>query len=329
VRQRLTEWWTEHAPCLADLPKRRDLNRVRADFLETFVTALIQGNANGGLSPLDGFKLAGVVATWWSETLPDFKTLLENDFAGVVDGWMDAIADAVEDDEAAGPTFDPFGHKLVRRTMADYLERIAATKADIARLKGEKEAFEQSNVPEDLEEEELATWNYAKELDRQGRELKAEQKDALKKLVKLEKAAAKARASAEDKRKAAVERAALAPVVDQLAGLEAALVPYEQIKTQLADARARFRTLSAEFLNELKSRCGAMSIDEKRDLVLELFAQDVQVGLNKAIAVKQQELLRFIEGLWDKYRVTLTQLRSDRTAIEAGLNEFLRKLNYA
>ena len=60
----------------------------------------------------------GVIATWWTDTLPDFKTLLENGFPGVIDGWVDAIADAVEDDEAAGPTFDPFGHKLVRRTWA-------------------------------------------------------------------------------------------------------------------------------------------------------------------------------------------------------------------
>ncbi len=69
---------------------------------------------------------------------------------------MDAIADAVEDDDQAGPTFDPFSHKLVRRSMSDYLERIATAKADIARLKGEKEAFEQSNAPDDADEEELA-----------------------------------------------------------------------------------------------------------------------------------------------------------------------------
>ena len=127
------------------------------------------------LGTLDRFKLAGVIATWWTDTLPDFKTLLENGFPGVIDGWVDAIADAVEDDEAAGPAFDPFGHKLVRRTMADYLERIAAAKADIARLKGEKEAFEQSNAPDDADEEELANWNYAKDLERQIRELKREQ----------------------------------------------------------------------------------------------------------------------------------------------------------
>ena len=166
---------------LADLPARRDLNAVRAEFLDSFVAAL------SPLNVLDRFKLSGVIATWWTDTLPDFKTLLENGFPGVIDGWVDAIADAVDDDEAAGPTFDPFAHKLVRRVMADYLEQIATAKADVARLKGEKEAFEQSNEPDDADEEELKNWNYAKDLERQIRELKAENRDALKELAKARK----------------------------------------------------------------------------------------------------------------------------------------------
>ena len=189
LRDALVAWWTAHAVRLADLPARRDLNAVRAEFLESFVAAL------SPLGVLDRFKLAGVIATWWTDTLPDFKTLLENGFPGVIDGWVDAIADAVDDDEAAGPAFDPFAHKLVRHTMADYLNKIATAKADIARLKGEKEAFEQSNAPDDADEEELENWNYAKDLERQMRELKAEHKDALKELARLERAAARARAT--------------------------------------------------------------------------------------------------------------------------------------
>jgi hypothetical protein len=127
VRQQLTAWWAEHSPRLADLPQRRDLNRVRAEFLDSFVTALLgsAGVSPAGstgvppVPPLDRFKLAGVIATWWTDTLPDFKTLLENGFPGVMDGWVDAIADAVEDDDNARQDFDPFGHKLVRRTMTN------------------------------------------------------------------------------------------------------------------------------------------------------------------------------------------------------------------
>jgi type I restriction enzyme M protein len=300
---------------------------------------------------LDRFKLAGVIATWWTDTLPDFKTLLENGFPGVMDGWVDAIADAVEDDEAAGPAFDPFGHKLVRRTMTDYLERIAAAKAEIARLKGEKEAFEQSNAPDDADEEELSAWNYAKDLDRQTRELKAEHKDAVKELAKLEKQAAKSSPPRSSRREEAHSisgersqslltsaatvqtlnalREKLKPVLDQLATLAATLVPYEQIKGELAEARARYRTLTDEFVSELKSRCDAMNDDQKRVLVLELFAQDVQAGLDAAVAEKRQELVRFIEGLWDKYRVTLTNLRDTRGNIEERLSTFLKAMNYA
>lgn len=116
MRDALETWWAAHAARLAELPQHRELNRVRAEFLDSFVAALLP------LGTLDRFKLAGVIATWWTDTLPDFKTLVENGFPGVIDGWVDAIADAVEDDEAAGPIFDPFAHKLVRRTMSDYLD---------------------------------------------------------------------------------------------------------------------------------------------------------------------------------------------------------------
>jgi type I restriction enzyme M protein len=78
----------------------------------------------------------------------------------------------------------------------------------------------------------------------------------------------------------------------------------------------------------LKFRCDALSEDEKRDLVLELFAQDVQVGLDAAVNEKRQELVRFVEGLWDKYRVTLTILREERAAVEAVLSKFLQQMTY-
>ena len=286
-----------HAARLADLPARRDLNAVRAEFLDSFVAAL------SPLGMLDRFKLAGVIATWWTDTLPDFKTLLENGFPGVIDGWVDAIADAVEDDEAAGPAFDPFSHKLVRHTMADYLNKIATARADIARFKGEKEAFEQSNAPDDAEEEELASWNYARDLERQMRELKAEHRDALKELARLERAAARARATESDRQAATEAKAALQPVFDRLASIETELTPYECIKAQLAEARARYRELTDAFVDELKTHCAVMSEDEKRTLVLELFAQDVQAGLDAAVSEKRQGLVRFVEGMWDKYRI--------------------------
>jgi type I restriction enzyme M protein len=323
LRDALVAWWDAHAVRLADLPAQRDLNAVRAEFLDSFVAAL------SPLGVLDRFRLAGVIATWWTNTLPDFKTLLENGFPGVIDGWVDASADAVEDDEAAGPAFDPFTHKLVRHTMADYLNKIAAAKADIARLKGEKEAFEQSNAPDDAEEEELANWNYARELERQARELKAEYRDALKELTRLERAAARTRVTDADRRAATKAKAALQPVFDRLASIETELAPYECIKGQLAEARARFRELTDAFVDELKTRCIVMSEDEKRTLVLELFAQDVQAGLDAAVGEKRQELVRFVEGLWNKYYISFSELQNRREESANLLNRIIKELRYA
>jgi type I restriction enzyme M protein len=323
MRDALETWWAAHAARLADLPQHGELNRVRAEFLDSFVTAL------SPLGVLDRFKLGGVIATWWTDTLPDFKTLLENGFPGVIDGWVDAIADAVEDDEASGPIFEPFAHKLVHRTMSDYLDQIAAAKTEVARLKGEKEAFEQSNPPDDGDEEELESWNYAKDLERQVRELKAENKEKLKELTKLEKAAAKLKATDADRRAACAAKATLQPALDQIAALEATLAPYEQIKVHLTSARAHFRKLTNAFVDELKNRCAFMGDEKKRVLVLELFAEDVQAGLNGAVSEKRQTLVRFVEGLWDKYRVTLSALRNDQARIESSLGAIVSRLGYS
>lgn len=319
----LAAWWAAHAPRLAELPARRDLNAVRAEFLDSFVAALLP------LGALDRFKLAGVVATWWTATLPDLKTLLEHGFGGVIDGWVDAIADAVDDDEGAGPAFDPYAHKLVRRLMPDYLERIAATRAEVARLKGEKEAFEQRNPPEDADEEELTGWNYARELERQLREIRAEQRAPLRELPKLERAAARPRATDEQRRAAAELRAALLPALLRIDALEADLAPYEQLKADLAAARAQYRELTRAFVQELQQRCAALGEEERKTLVLDLFAQDVRAGLDTAFAARRQALVQAVERIWDKYRVTLSDLRRERGGVEQRLGHLLGEVSYA
>jgi type I restriction enzyme M protein len=321
-REAVREWWVVQKQAVSDLPSTKHLMETRHSLMESFVAAL------STINTLDRFKLAGVVATWWTDTLPDFKTLMERGFAGVIDGWIDAIADAVEDDDNVGPTFDPFAHKLVLRMMSDYLEDIAKAKADIALIKGEKEVFEQSNLPDDLEEEEAAKWNYAKELNGRSRQLKGENKEALKQLAKLERAAKKKKATDEEKRAAAEAKANLENVFDELAQIERALEPYEEIKERMAAARALYRTLTDEFVNELKSRCAAMDEDQKHALVIDLFEQDIESSLDAAVAENRQELVRFVEKLWDKYRVTMEDLRSAQEKANQQLNGFLSTLGY-
>lgn len=315
-------WWNEHAQNLTQLPGGRGLNTERTELLESFVSALKPQGM------LDHFKLAGVIAAWWAETLPDLKTLLENGFPAVIDGWVDAIADALAEDEDGGPAFDPFGHKLVRALMTDVIEKIAIAKADILHLKAEKEAFEQSNQPEDAGEEELANWNYAKDLERQIKQLKGEHLNAFKELTKLERASQKEKATDDDRTAFLQARTRLEPVFDQLATLKAALEPYEQIKKQLTEARARYQRLVATFIDQLKARCAAKTDDEKQALVLDLLAQDAKTGLDAAVFARRHEFIHFFENLWNKYGVTLKELLRDRDNVHEHFAAYLPKLGY-
>lgn len=319
----LSQWWDAHSPHLADLPRNRALNAARSQFLSTFTQSL------SGTEVLDRFKLAGVVATWWTETLPDLKTLIENGFSGVVEGWVDAIADAVQDDEGVGPAIDPLSHKLVRRLMADYLQQIEESKAEVARLKGAKEAFEQSNPPDEADEEELKDWNYAKDLERQIKTLKAENAEALKRFKALERAASKRNGSASDAQSFADAQASLKVVFDQISGVEAELVPYEATKSDLAIARAKYRALTAAFVAELKSRCEAVPPPARQTLVLELFCQDLRDGLDVAVKAKRRALTAVIAGLWEKYSRPLTDIQQAREDIQASLSDTMREMGYA
>lgn len=104
--------------------------------------------------------------------------------------------------------------------------------------------------------------------------------------------------------------------------------PYERIKADLATPRSRYRELTNAFVDELKSRCSAMIEDDKRALVLELFAQEVQAGLDTAVAEKRQELMHVVEVLWAKYRSSLEALTHQRNNVSARLTDLLKGLKY-
>ena len=316
------DWWVTYSHRLADLPNRRDLNGVRNEFLETFGTAL------SPIGALDRFQLAGVVAGWWNDSLPDLKTLMERGFAGVIDGWLDAIADALEDDEASGPLFDPFAHPLVQHTMQDYLAQIESERQEITRLRAEKEAWEAQNPPED--EEEAEGWNYAKDLERRIKELKDSIREDLKRFKELEKKLGmkKHAGNAAFAVEHAGLRVQLASTLDQIAALQTELEPYETIKANLAATRARYRELLNQFLDTLTQRCNDMNEAQTAEMVLRLLEERVQASLDGALARKRQMLVVCVEKLWDKYSVTLHQMQQTQLALRDSVGRLLQGLGY-
>src|SRR5262249_13915482 len=113
-----------------------------------------------------------------------------------------------------------------------------------------------------------------------------------------------------------------------IAVLETTLAPYEQIKRNLATARAQFRKLTDAFVSELKNRCAFMGDDKKRELVVDLFAEDVQAGLDTAVIEKRQTITRVIVNLWDKYAEPLHRLSQMRGEVGTRVDCVMRSLGY-
>ena len=72
-----------------------------------------------------------------------------------------------------------------------------------------------------------------------------------------------------------------------------------------------------------------MGEDKRRALVLELFAEGVQAGIETAANEKREYLVRFVEGLWGKYSKPEREVLADQRAAYEKLKLAIASLGYA
>ncbi|MCH2220463.1 MAG: hypothetical protein MK097_09095, partial [Dechloromonas sp.] len=98
------------------------------------------------------YALMGAIAGWWDEIRYELSVIVENGFAELVDGWVETLRSALEDEDAdddedsdAKKTVkvtleELLAHPFVRHRMADYVTELSAAQAEVERVKAEKEA---------------------------------------------------------------------------------------------------------------------------------------------------------------------------------------------
>jgi type I restriction enzyme M protein len=133
-------WWEESRAGVAALPETGGLMPLRARLLASFEAALRP------VGLLDRFQVAGVVASWWGEVESDLRTLAARGSLGLVEAWETSIVTAMEDEKSKE---NPFDHRLVRRLLPEYLERVGDLEARKAELNAVVKA---ANGEEDEEE---------------------------------------------------------------------------------------------------------------------------------------------------------------------------------
>jgi type I restriction enzyme M protein len=243
---------------------------------------------------------------------------------------VDTIKDALEQDDEDKKNqtkFDPLNYKLVVRLMPDYLEEITEAEANIAELEQQKEVFERGEEAEAEEgeatEEDSDVVNFAKELETKLKTLKNSIKEPRKEL-KIFKKSPLLNADKISELKAFVE-----PIELEITEIESQLEPYKEIKKQLAEAKAKLRTLKNELVKRLQAARVALTDEECQGLVLAIFQDGLIAELERYITAHRQQVIVVVENWWDKYRVTLKDIEAERDAAAKWLSEFLIGLGYA
>lgn len=345
-------WWSSARSGLADLPQSKRLMPLRRDLLDSFEPAILP------VGCLDRYALMGAIAGWWDEIRYELRVIIENGFAELVDGWVETLRSALEDDDAEDDeesdtkktvkvTLEELlAHPFVRHRMADYVSELAAAQAEVERIKAEKEAWESGDGVEGAEDwldgaEEGS--NLAKVLEKRRKDLRAEMREddnRRKELVKTTGTGKPSkgsidwlRAQGADVRKLEAELAAierrLAPLVEEAETIDAMLAPYEAIKEELKIARATLRRLKAAFVERLTAARAELDDDDCRELVLDIDRERLLDRLERVRVRRVGVLVTKLERLWDKYRISFTKIEERRTRATTRVEGYLKALRYA
>ena len=345
-------WWASAQTGLADLPETKRLMPLRRELLGSFEPAMLP------VGCVDRYALMGAIAGWWDEIRYELRVIVENGFAELVDGWVETLRSALEDEDAdddedsdARKTVkvtleELLAHPFVRHRMADYVTELSAAQAEVERIKAEKEAWETGDGVEGAEDwlsgaEEGS--NLAKELEKRRKELRAEMKDDDKRRKELVKTTGTGkpskgsidwmRAQGMDVQEfeaelAAIERR-LAPLVEEAENIGTMLAPYEAIKEELKEARATLRRLKAAFVERLTAARAELDDDDCRELVLDIDRERLLDRLDRARVRRVGALVVELERLSDKYRVSLKKIEGRRADATRRLDGYLKELRYA
>lgn len=291
-------WWKKASHRLAKLPETRDTMKIRQEFLDSFEKTLVP------VGLLDRFKVRGVLATWWEQSKEELKTIAEQGFEQLVDGWIETIRAGIEDTETAkNERLDPFEHKLVKKLLPDYLKDIEEARAKVAEINAEKEAFDSGESAEEgeWEADEEGNDNYAKFLQDRIRELKDSIKDDKKHADRYEK---------------------------ELALSKAKLEPYLVIKMALSKARADAKRLSDAFVVKLGEARHALDRKEIADLILALVSVDLATIVASYSAEHLQEVSQTVLVPFTKYHDSLRATYQAGVRVQDATFAVLKDLAY-
>jgi type I restriction enzyme M protein len=100
-------------------------------------------------------------------------------------------------------------------------------------------------------------------------------------------------------------------------------------KKQLGALKKEIKAQEQGFAERLNAAVDALDEAGAATLLLAILRNDMRVILEQYIAAQRQQVVASLENLWEKYRVTLTDIERGRDAAAAALRDFVHGLGYA
>jgi type I restriction enzyme M protein len=99
-------------------------------------------------------------------------------------------------------------------------------------------------------------------------------------------------------------------------------------KKELGAVRKQLKAKHESFAAHINAAVDGLTTEQAANLLLTILHTDMQAIVGRYIAAQRKTVVAAFENWWDKYRVTLTDIESGRTASARSLQEFLIALRY-
>jgi type I restriction enzyme M protein len=305
-KDRLKEWWNEVNPKIERFRGNNNLWDFRIKAIKGLKEALMP------LGLLDEFRVSGIFVNWWEELKYDFKTIVSA-------GWSKNL---IEDDRIKDKYF-----KAEVEEIEELESKIAEAEGELNELLEEFEDWDEeeqgsktaNKVKQYLEEEikdillvpKNQKWNknFALALTKfNGEPLSDMTKKMIREMWQLHE-------KIDDRNKELSKwQRKLKSKTEELEGI------YRKDKNTGQQVKVKE--------GKIDRKRNSLTESEAKGLLLEKFYDIVEEQLNQHLNAEKKEIIKILENLWDKYKVSLAILKEERDEETKKLDEFLEKLGY-
>ena len=97
---------------------------------------------------------------------------------------------------------------------------------------------------------------------------------------------------------------------------------------ELKKLSKELRIINQDLVKKIEEKRNFLTEQEVKELLLDKFYLTIHKHLEKYLNTEKKELTKIFENLWDKYKISLNELKFERDLEVKKLDEFLEKLGY-